>query len=135
MASARKFASDDDRKIKFGERRKTIGLKEQDFRYAMYVESVRLKLQRIGQFNYPTAAAREHLSGTLSVIITLRADGSLEEFSVIQPSVYEVLNKGAENIVRMSAPFSPLPDNIRQDTDILSIKINWSFSESSQSFD
>jgi TonB family protein len=135
IASARKFASDDDRKIKFGERRKTVGIKEQDFRYAMYVESVRLKLQRIGQFNYPAAAAREHLSGTLSVIITLRADGSLKEFSVIHPSVYEVLNKGAENIVRMSAPFSPFPDNIRQDTDILSIKINWSFSESSQSFD
>jgi protein TonB len=135
IASARKFASDDDRKIKFGERRKTIGIREQDFRYAMYVESVRLKLQRIGQFNYPAAAARGHLSGTLSVIITLRADGSLEDFSVIQPSVYEVLNKGAENIVRMSAPFSPLPDNIRQDTDILSIKINWSFSQSSQSLD
>jgi len=135
ISSARKLASDDDRKIKFGERRKTIGLREQDFRYAMYVESVRLKLQRIGMFNYPAAAARDNLSGTLSVVIAIRSDGSLEEFSVIQPSVYAVLNKGAENIVRMSAPFSPLPDNIRQDTDILSIRINWSFSNSSQSFE
>lgn len=135
IASARKFASDDDRKIKFGERKKSVGLKEQDFRYAMYVESVRLKLQRIGMFNYPAAAARDNLSGTLSVLITIRADGSLEEFSVIQPSAYAVLNKGAENIVRMSAPFSPLPDNIRQDTDLLSIRVNWSFSQSSQSFD
>jgi TonB family protein len=134
MASARKLAVDPNRKINFGERRKTISLGEQDYRYAMYVESVRLKLQRIGQFNYPAAAARDNLSGTLSVIITIRADGSLEEFRVIQPSM-EVLNKGAENIVRMSSPFSPLPDNIRQDTDILSIKINWSFSKSSQSFD
>jgi protein TonB len=134
MASARKLASDHNRKINFGERRKTISLGEQDYRYAMYVESVRLKLQRIGLFNYPAAAARDNLSGTLSVIITIRADGSLEEFRVIQPSM-EVLNKGAENIVRMSSPFSPLPDNIRQDTDILSIKINWSFSKSSQSFD
>jgi protein TonB len=135
IASVRRLSSDDDRKIKFGERKKSVGLKEQDFRYAMYVESVRLKLQRIGMFNYPAAAARDNLSGTLSIIITIRADGSLEEFSVIQPSVYAVLNKGAENIVRMSAPFSPLPDNIRQDTDLLSIRINWSFSQSSQSFD
>lgn len=135
IASVRKYASDDDRKIKFGERRKTVSVKEQDFRYAMYVESVRLKLQRIGMFNYPAAAAKDNLSGTLSVIITLRADGSLEEFSIIQPSTYAALNKGAENIVRMSAPFSPLPDNIRQETDVLSIKINWSFSQSSQSFD
>ncbi len=101
----------------------------------MYVESVRLKLQRIGSFNFPAAAARDHLSGTLSVIISIRADGSLEDFRVIQPSVYEALNKGAENIVKMSAPFSPLPDNIRQDIDILSIKINWSFTESRQSLE
>lgn len=134
IASAGKLA-DDGRKIKFGERRKTVGVREQDFRYAMYVESVRLKLQRIGRFNYPAAAARDNLSGTLSVIITLRADGSLEEFSVIQPSVYAVLNKGAENIVRMSAPFSPFPDNIRQETDVLSIRINWTFSNSDQMFD
>jgi protein TonB len=135
IASVRKFASDDDRKIKFGERRKSVGLKEQDFRYAMYVESVRLKLQRIGMFNYPAAAARDNLSGTLSLIIAIRADGNLEEFKIIQPSMYEVLNKGAENIVRMSAPFSTLPDNIRQDTDVLSIRINWSFSNSNQSLD
>ena len=135
IASARKFASDDGRKIKFGDRRKTIGMKEQDFRYAMYVESVRLKLQRVGMFNYPAAAAKANLSGTLIVVITIRADGSLEEFSVMQPSEYAVFNKGAENIVKMSSPFSPLPENIRQDTDILNIKINWSFSNSSQSFD
>jgi protein TonB len=135
IASVRKFASDEGRKIKFGDRRKSVGIKEQDFRYAMYVESVRLKLQRIGMFNYPAAAARDNLSGTLGVIISIRADGSLEEFKITQPSVYEVLNRGAENIVRMSAPFSVLPDNIRQDTDILSIKINWSFSNSNQSLD
>ena len=110
-------------------------MKEQDFRYAMYVESVRLKLQRVGMFNYPAAAAKANLSGTLIVVITIRADGSLEEFSVMQPSEYAVFNKGAENIVKMSSPFSPLPENIRQDTDILNIKINWSFSNSSQSFD
>jgi protein TonB len=135
IASVKKFASDEGRKIKFGERRKVIGVREQDFRYAMYVESVRLKLQRIGMFNYPLAAAKDNISGALTVLITLRADGSLEEFSVIQPSAYQVLNEGAERIVKMSAPFSPLPDNIRQDTDVLSIKINWTFSKSSQSFD
>ena len=135
IASIRKFADDDNRKIKFGERGKTVGLKESDIRYAMYVESVRLKLQRIGMFNYPAAAARDNLSGSLSVIITLRADGSLEAFRVTQPSAYEVLNQGAERIVRMSAPFSPLPDNIRQETEILNIRINWTFSRSAQSLD
>ena len=135
IASIRKVVNEDGKKIKFGERRKTVGVKEKDFQYAMYVEGVVLKLQRIGMFNYPAAAARGNISGTLGVLITIHADGSLEEFRVTRPSVYEDLNKGAENIIRMSAPFSPLPENIRQGTDMLSININWSFSNSSQSFD
>lgn len=134
MDSVRGFASDAHRKIQFGERRKTVNIREQDLRYAMYVESVLLKLQRIGALNYPAAAARANLSGSLGVIISIRADGSLEDFSLTRPS-YEALNQGAERIARMSAPFSPLPDNIKRDTDILNIRINWSFSSSNQSLD
>jgi protein TonB len=135
LASAKKFSNGAGNKIQFGERKKTIGLMEQDFRYAMYVEGLRLKLERIGQLNYPAAAARDKLSGTLSLIISVRSDGSLADISVARPSVYEVLNAGAEKIVRMSAPFAPFPENIRQDTDILNIRINWAFSRSGQSLD
>ena len=135
IAAVRNLPREENRRIQFGERRKSVGLREQDFRYAMYVEGVRIKLERIGSFNYPAAAARNNQSGTLSIKISIRSDGSLEDFSIVRPSAYEALNAGAERIVRMSAPFSPLPENIRQDTDILSITINWSFSNSRQSFD
>lgn len=135
LSALRHPPNDDGHKIKFGQpRKKTIGLREQDFRYAMYADAVRLKLERIGKYNYPIEAARKNLSGTLSIVISIRADGSLEDFSIIQPS-YEVLNAGAEKIVRMADPFPPLPANIRQDTDVLSIRINWSFSVASQSLD
>jgi periplasmic protein TonB len=136
IAAVRQPANDNGRKIRFGEpRRKTIGMRERDFRYAMYADSVRQKLERIGKFNYPAEAARSNWSGTLSMLISIRADGSLENLEIIQPSGYEVLNAGAEKIVRMADPFAPLPDNIRQETDILTIRLNWSFSASRQSFD
>ena len=135
IAAVRNLPREENRKIQFGERRKSVGLGEQDFRYAMYVEGVRIKLERIGSFNYPAAAARNNQSGTLSIKISIRSDGSLEDFSIVRPSAHEALNTGAEHIVRMSAPFSPLPENIRQDTDILSITINWNFSNSRQSLD
>ena len=135
IAAVRNLSGRETKRIQFGERRKSVGLKEQDFRYAMYVEGVRLKLQRIGAFNYPSAAARDNQGGTLSIKISIRSDGSLEDFSIVRPSAYEALNAGAEKIVRMSAPFSPLPDNIRKDTDILGITINWTFSNSMQSLD
>lgn len=116
-------------------RRKTIGFKEQDFRYVMYIEGLRLKLERIGFLNYPAGAAGGNLSGTLSVKISIRSDGSLEDFSIVRPSSHAELNAGTEKIVRMSAPFSALPENIRRETDILSITIKWTFTGSKQSFD
>lgn len=119
----------------FGERRKIVGSKEQELRYVMYRDSVILKLQRIGQLNYPAEAARKNQTGNLTIQFSIRADGSLEEVSIVRPSPYEALNAGADKIVRMCAPFSPLPDNIRQDTDILTIRINWTFSNSRQAFD
>ena len=135
IASVRKLSLGEDKKIKFGERRKTVDFKEQDLRYALYIEGLRLKLERIGFFNYPAAAAKNNLSGSLSIRISVRRDGSLEDFSIVWPSKHDALNAGAEKIVRMSAPFSPLPENIRQETDILSITINWTFSNSRQSLD
>lgn len=133
IEAARRLSRQDDKKITLGERRKAIGFGAQEFRYTAYMEGVRLKLERVGAFNYPAAAAMNNLSGTLSVKISIRADGSLEDFSIVRPSAHEVLNAGAEKIVRMSAPFSPLPENIKRDADILDITINWAFSGSRQS--
>ncbi len=134
IAAVRNLAVND-RKIRFGERRKTVSLKEQDLRYAMYVESVRMKLQRIGQFNYPAAATRQNLSGSLGLILTIRADGSLADINIVRPSAYNALNDGTKHIVTMCAPFSPLPDSIRTETDMLSIKINWTFDSEHQSLE
>lgn len=128
-----KIAREDDRSNSSGARIKTIDFKEQDLRYVMYMERLRLKLERIGSLNYP--AAGKNLSGTLHVKISIRPDGSLEDFSIIRPARHEELNAGAEKIVRMSAPFAPLPENIRREADILSITIRWTFSKSRQQFD
>ncbi|MDR2196067.1 MAG: energy transducer TonB [Gallionellaceae bacterium] len=87
----------------------------------------------MGRFNYPVEAIRRDLSGTLVVLLSIRHDGSMESFQIVQPS-YDVLNEGANRIAHMSAPFSPLPDRILQDTDILTIQIFWTFSSEMQAF-
>ena len=40
-----------------------------------------------------------------------------------------VLDEAAQRIVRLAAPFAPFPDNISQDTDILSITRTWTFTK------
>ncbi|HET7833314.1 MAG TPA: TonB family protein [Gallionella sp.] len=117
-----------------GERRKIIGSKEQELRYVMYKQSVVMKLQRLGQLNYPTKDGKS-LSGKLGVQISIRADGSLEDVSIVRPSPEKALNDAAEKVVRMCAPFSPLPDNIKQDVDVLTFTIQWNYESSRQSLE
>lgn len=131
----RRIVLDEEKNLRPGERRKAVDFKERDIRYAMYIEGLRLKLERIGSLNYPATASGESLSGTLSVRISIRSDGNLEDFSIVRPASHAELNAGAEKIVRMSAPFSSWPENIRRETDILSITIKWTFFRSRQSFD
>ena len=40
-----------------------------------------------------------------------------------------MLDEAAQRIVRLAAPFAPFPDNISQDTDILSITRTWTFTK------
>lgn len=135
IEAARGLPKITDKRMAFAERRKIVGSKEQELRYVMYRDSVILKLQRVGQFNYPAEAARNNQGGSLIVQFSIRPDGSLEEISIVQPSPHEALNAGAEKIIKMCAPFSPLPESIRRDTDILTIRINWNFVNSRQALD
>ena len=116
-----------------GMREKTISLKEQDLTYQLYAESVRMKLERLGRLNYPIEAARNNISGTLVVLISIRADGSLEDFKILQPS-YDVLNDAASRIVQLSSPFSVFPPKLKEDLDVLNIQITWTFESSQQLF-
>jgi protein TonB len=108
-------------------RRKFIGARTQEYRYAQYVEDWRSKVERIGNLNYPEVARREHIFGRLTMTVNVRADGSVESVEINHPSGQRILDAAAMRIVKLSAPFSPFPPDIRKDTDILSITRTWFF--------
>ncbi|HKB60177.1 MAG TPA: energy transducer TonB [Gallionellaceae bacterium] len=110
-------------------RRRFIGARTQEYRFAQYVEDWRIKVERIGNLNYPAAARQQHLVGNLLLTVSIRADGSLENVEINRSSGKSLLDAAAIRIVRLAAPFSPLPPNIRRDTDILSITRTWTFTE------
>jgi protein TonB len=107
-------------------RRKFVGARAAETRYAMYVESWRQKVERIGNMNYPEQA-RGRLYGSLRLTVAIKSDGSVEYIQVDRPSGHSVLDRAAERIVKLAAPFSAFPDNIRRDTDILVISRTWTF--------
>jgi protein TonB len=110
-------------------RRRFIGARTQEYRFAQYVEDWRIKVERIGNLNYPAAARDKHVSGSLLLTVSIRADGSLENVEVNRSSGKSLLDAAAIRIVKLGAPYAPLPPDIRRDTDILSITRTWTFTE------
>ena len=111
-------------------RRKFIGARTKEYRFAQYVEDWRIKVERVGNLNYPEAARQRKIYGHLQLTVSIRADGSIENVEVSRPSGQSILDAAAKRIVRLASPFSPFPADIRRDTDILSITRTWSFTQS-----
>lgn len=110
-------------------KRKFIGARTKEYRFAMYVESWRQKVERIGNMNYPEAAKADKVYGQLRMTVSIKSDGSLESVVIDQKSPHAILNEAAKRIVELAAPYAPFPDDIKKDTDILSITRTWTFTQ------
>lgn len=110
-----------------------VGARASEFRFAQYVEDWRLKIERIGNQNYPDAA-RGRVYGSLRMSVSINADGTLNRLEVERSSGQPVLDQAAEKIVKMGAPYARFPDNIRRDTDILVITRTWHFAQGDRVF-
>ncbi len=107
-------------------RRKFISASTREYAYAAYMRAWVARVERVGNLNYPDEARRRSLTGELVLTVAVRRDGSLERIDVIQPSGHPVLDEAAIRIVRLSAPFAPLPES-RDDVDVLHVTRTWQF--------
>ena len=107
-------------------RKKFIGARVEEYRFAQYVEDWRQKIERIGNLNYP-AAAKGRLYGSLVLTVIIKANGDLERVEVSRSSGQSLLDDAARRIVQMAAPYAAFPEAIRRDTDVLEITRTWTF--------
>jgi len=108
-------------------KRRFVGARAAEYRFARYVEEWRLKVERVGNLNYPEAARARKLYGSLLLTVGIRADGSLESIAVDNASGQKLLDQAATRIVEMASPYAPFPPDIKRDTDILYITRTWTF--------
>jgi len=113
-------------------RRRFVGARTQEFRFARYIEDWRLKIERIGELNYPQAAREQRIYGSLVATVSIRADGSLESVDINRSSGRKILDRAAIRIVYLAAPYAPFPPDIAKDTDVLSITRTWLFTREDQ---
>ena len=90
-------------------KRRFIGARAEEYRFARYVEDWRMKIERIGNLNYPEAARQQKLYGSLLLTVSIRADGSVENVEINRTSGSRILDAAAVSIVEMSGPFAAVP--------------------------
>jgi len=110
-------------------KRRFVGARAEEYRFARYVEDWRSKIERVGNLNYPEAARQLKLYGSLLLTVSIRSDGSVENVEINRSSGARVLDAAAVRIVEMSAPFAPFPPDIKRDTDVLHITRTWMFTK------
>jgi periplasmic protein TonB len=110
-------------------KRRFVGARAEEYRFARYVEDWRLKIERVGNLNYPEAARQQKLYGNLLLTVAIRSDGSLEKVELNRTSGNRILDAAAIRIVEMSAPFAPFPPDVKRDTDVLHITRIWTFTK------
>lgn len=96
---------------------------------AAYLLDWRKRLEAVGNEYYPQASVRYGLYGDLRMLVVIRQDGSLEDIQVLSSSGFAVLDEAAIKIVRMAAPYSPFPEELKATTDKLEIVRTWHFQE------
>ena len=113
-------------------KRAFIGANVREYVFARYVEDWIAKVERVGNVNYPEAARRQGIYGSLRLTVSIYANGHIEAVEVDRTSGSKILDAAAVKIVELAAPYAAFPDDMRQKADILSITRTWTFTRSDQ---
>jgi protein TonB len=113
-------------------RREFVGASAKSYAFARYVEDWVAKVERVGNLNYPEAARRQSIYGSLRLSVSIFADGRVEKIEVDKSSGSRLLDQAAIRIVELASPFAAFSREMRETADILSITRTWTFTRSDQ---
>jgi protein TonB len=113
-------------------RREFVGANAKSYVFARYVEDWVAKVERIGNLNYPDAARRQGVYGSLRLSVSIFADGRVEKIEIDKSSGSKLLDQAAIRIVDMAAPYAAFSKEMKEKADILSITRTWTFTRSDQ---
>lgn len=101
-------------------KKKFITASTQEYEYAAYMRAWVVKVERVGNLNYPRDALRQGLSGTLILTVSIGRNGEVREVLIHTSSGKRVLDNAAVQAVNMASPFAPLPKT-SEDIDVLEV--------------
>jgi periplasmic protein TonB len=94
---------------------------------AVYLDSWRRKIERVGTINFPDVARRQKLSGTPVIEVTIGSDGKLLQTVVRRGSGHPEIDEAALRILKLAAPFDAFPGELSVKHDEIRIAYEWQF--------
>src|SRR5476649_1793575 len=79
-------------------KRKFIGARASEYRFAQYVDNWRQKVERIGNLNYPEEARTRKIHASLQLTVAIKADGEVESVEINRSSGHKFLDQAAIRI-------------------------------------
>jgi len=95
---------------------------------AAYLDAWRRRVERVGTVNFPATLRQRDGIGRPTLEVAIGADGTLTEIVVRRSSGEGALDQAALTILRLAAPFDPLPNEITSRYDELRFAYEWDFS-------
>jgi protein TonB len=94
--------------------------------YAVYVDTLRRKIEARGTENFPEAGGKK-LYGELTMMVTVNFDGSILSTDIVEGSGNKVLDRRAQAIVRSIGNFGKFTDAMRRQTDQIVLPSRFKF--------
>lgn len=108
-------------------RRKFISAATAKHKDAAYLEYWRRKIESIGNNYMPPEITRRNLSGELTMVVSLRKNGTIEFIRIQRSSGSDILDDTAKRIVHLGAPYTPPPAEVLDGNDVIQITRTWKF--------
>ena len=94
---------------------------------ASYVRAWRDKVEAIGNRNYPQYARDQGLYGNVRLVVTVLANGAVEDIKLLEPSGSPILDEAAIQSIWQASPFEPFGENLASKYDQIEIVRTWQF--------
>ncbi len=115
------------RRANAGVRGKRVSPNDTQSLEGFYIAAWVRKVEQIGEMNFPDVARKLNLSAGPVLDVAIRADGSLKDVRIARSSGNAELDRAAQQIVRLGAPYAPFSPQLRQQYDVLYISRPWRF--------
>ncbi len=115
------------RRATAGVRGKRVSPNDTQSLEGFYIAAWIRKVERIGEMNFPDVARKLNLNAGPVLDVAIRADGSLKDVRIVRSSGNAELDRAAQQIVGLGAPYAPFSPQLRQQYDVLYISRPWRF--------